>query len=202
MTWFALAAIVYVAAYVVFRRRPARIVVICPVKRRVPRDVEARLGPAEPIRDPLPRASLSFRTLLDIEDERTLDARLGFFLRRPVTLLDRQWWVRYLRDRKWTPYALFLLALEVLHRFRPRDLVVDLRPPVHPRVARSYRNVDCGMFAVELAARVGRYSEYRDAEVSVVFANAREAWIMRRNTRSIQTPGSHAPSSSPAATRS
>ena len=194
----ALAAALYVVAYLLAsarrRRKPGRVVVLAPLRAEaVPQEIVERLGAPSPVGDlePFLRAefTLAFQTdapgisLAAIADESSLEETIGPLLRDPIFVPARDYWQALLARGRWTPDLLFGLALEVLHRVRPRSLLVDLRPPPRER-ARELRistpetDLDLGMYAYEIRCRLRRYSRYRDTPFDLLFFD-REGSVSR-----------------------
>jgi hypothetical protein len=193
----------YVVAYLVVRerarRRPARVAVICPLRSGpVPDEISERLGAATGVADVEPfttaEVTIAYATaarglsLAPVVDEASLDETLGPLLRRAAFAPSREQLLFALREQKWNASILYGFALEVIHRQRPPSLVVDLRPPRpdDPRgfaVAAVETDVDLGMYAYELLCRLERYSDYRDAIVSILFCGEGGAWLFTRRLR-------------------
>lgn len=193
----ALAALIYAVTYLLAetwaRRRPARIVVMCPLRSEtVPQEILERLG--RPTRvaqlDGFSRAEFTIGYLTDapgiavatITDEASLDERLGPYLRRVTFAPDRDQCLACLRDRRWNADILYALALEVLHVRQPRSLLVDFRPPAADlaqarRISTRETDLDLGMYAYELLSRLRRYSRYRDATFLLLFCDTEGAWL-------------------------
>lgn len=186
----ALAAALYVAGYVLAqawrRRQPGHVVVLCPLRGEAPPEVVERLGSPTPIGDlePFLRAEFTVAYLTDrpgislatVKDESSLDEAIGPFIRRPIFVPGRDRWEALLSRRSWTSVLLFGLALEVLHRIRPRSLLVDLRPPPRDRalelgISTSETDLDLGMYAYEIRCRLRRYSRYRDTRFDLLFCD-------------------------------
>jgi hypothetical protein len=200
----AFAAILYVLVYVLAqawsRRSPARVVVICPLRSpTVPQEILERFGPPSSVEDldRFARAEFTIGYLTSapgiavasVTDEGSLDEKLGPILRNAVFAPEREHCAACLRDRKWNAVILCHLALEVLHRARPRSLLVDFRPPSRDR-AQAHRisttepDVDIGMHAYEIFCRLRRYSRYRDATFLLIFAGESRAWWFKEPARS------------------
>jgi hypothetical protein len=190
----ALVAVLYVLVYLLARARSRRavpsIVVLCPLRSETaPEEILDRFGAPTRIGEPDRLAggalTVGFATagpgisLVSITDEASLDATLGRYLRRPVFGPTRDDCLPCLRDRKWNGAMLYSLALEVLHRERPRSLVVDVRPPAHdaPRISVTESDVDLGMYGYEILCRLRRYSRYREATFWLLFCDAGGAWL-------------------------
>jgi hypothetical protein len=125
----------------------------------------------------------------EVTDEARLDRILGRYMEVGGHLWSRSEWKRQVEERKWNAVALFFLALNVVHRDRPRSLVVDFRAPpgddaAARRVSTSDRDVDCAMLAYEILCRAERYSEYRGAAMDLVFTGREGA-----RTFSSEAPG-------------
>lgn len=185
-----LAGVAYVAAYVLVEawrlRVPGRVVVICPLREAqlVPPELVERLGTPAPAEDRYspPRADFTIAyltgapgiALARASDTSSLDAMIGPLARGGVFMPSVEWWHEQVGKGRWTAGLLFDLALEVLHRVRPRSLVVDLTPPP-PDEARSLgipareTDADLAMYAYEIRCRLRRYSRYRDTPCDLVF---------------------------------
>ena len=103
-------------------------------------------------------------------------------LRDGVFAPEREHCVACLRDQRWNAVILCHLALDVLHRVRPRSLLVDFRPPPKDlaqarRISTAESDVDIGMHAYEIFCRLRRYSRYRDAAFQLLFGDAGRAWL-------------------------
>jgi hypothetical protein len=192
----ALAAALYVVAYVLAqarrRRRPGRVVVLAPLRAAaVPQEIVERLGAPSPESDlaPFLRAEFTVAFQSDapgislgaITDESSLEKAIGPFLRRPIFVPGRDHWQALLARRSFTPGLLFDLALEVLHRIRPRSLLVDLRPPERarePGISTAETDLDLGMYGYEIRCRLRRYSRYRETPFDLLFCD-REGKALR-----------------------
>lgn len=195
----ALVAAVYVVGFLVARawarRSRPRLTVICPLRSgAAPADIVDRLGeptPAGGLDRFLPADfTIAYVTeapgisLASIEDETALDARLGPYLSPPIFAPQRERLLACVRGEKWAPGALYALALEVLHRERPRSLLVDFRPPskdtaLGRRVSASESDADLALYAYELRCRLRRYSRYREAEFRLLLEGERGAtWLL------------------------
>jgi len=193
----ALAAAFYVAAYLSAqawrRRRPGRVTVVCPLRgAEVPPEIVERLRAPVPVEDlaPLLRAELTLAYFTDapgialaaITDEASLERAIGRFLRPLIFVPGRPRWRDLVAARRWSANLLFGLALEVLHRRRPRTLLVDFRPPPRERarelgISTPESDLDLGMYAYEIRCRLRRYSRYRDAAFDLVFCGEEgRAW--------------------------
>lgn len=116
-----------------------------------------------------------------MSDEAALDERLGPYVRDGVFAPERQHCVACLRDQKWNAVMLCHLALDVLHRVRPRSLLVDFRPPPKDlaearRISTTESDVDIGMQAYEICCRLRQYSRYRDATFLLICSDGAQAW--------------------------
>ena len=191
-----LAAIIYVLAYILVhawsRRSPARVVVTCPLRSAaVPEEILERFGPPAAIEDQARFTSAEFTigylteapgiAVASVTDEASLDEKLGPYVRSAVFGPEREQCVACLRDERWNAVILCHLALEVLHRVRPRSLLVDFRPPPRElaqarRISTTEPDVDVGMHAYEIRCRLRRYSRYRDATFVLIFTDGERAW--------------------------
>ncbi len=169
------------------RRKPGRVVVLCPLgEGGVPPELLERLTPRAPVAvlEPFLPAEFTVAYLTDapgislatVTDESSLEATIGSLIRHPIFVPGRDHWQTVLAQRNWTPGLLFDLALEVLHRVRPRSLLVDLRPP--PRetarelgISTSETDLDLGMYGYEIRCRLRRYSRYRDTSFDLLFCD-------------------------------
>lgn len=185
----ALMAAIYVVGYLLAqawrRRKPGRVTVLCPLRgEEVPPEIVERLGAPTPVGDlePLLRAEFTVAYLTDapgialaaITDESSLEETIGPLLRPPIFVPGRSRWQALLTHRSWGATLLFGLALEALHRVRPRSLLVDLRPPPRERarelgISTPETDLDLGMYAYEIRCRLRRYSRYRDAACDLIF---------------------------------
>jgi hypothetical protein len=186
----ALAAAAYVAAFAVAeawrRRRPGRVLVVCPLREAdaVPEEIVERLGTPAPAAalGALPRADFTIAYLTDppgialarAKDAASLDAMVGPYVRGGAFAPAAHWWHEQLGRGRWTAGLLFDLALEVLHRKAPRSLTVDFRPPARDAaralgVPARETDVDLAMYAYELRCRLRRYSRYRDTPCDILF---------------------------------
>jgi hypothetical protein len=192
----ALAAIAYVLAYLLAqawsRRSPARVVVICPLRSATaPEEILERFGAPMAVDDPdrFTQAEFTIGYLTDapgiavasVTDEASLDEKLGPYLHNPAFGPEREHCVTYLHDQRWNAVILCHLAMEVLHRVRPRSLLVDFRPPPKDvahvrRISTTESDVDIGMHAYELFCRLRRYSCYGDATFLLMFSGEERAW--------------------------
>lgn len=198
----ALGAALYMLAYLLAqaraRRRPPRVVVMCPLRSgAVPQEILDRFGTPTRIDAPqgVTEAEFAIGYLTDapgislgsVTDEASLDEKLGSYLRRGV-FVERDHCLACLRDGKWSADMLYALALEVLHVVRPRSLLVDFRPPPKDlararRISAMETDLDLGMYAYELLCRLRRYSRYRDATFLLLFCDGEEAWLFTAATR-------------------
>jgi hypothetical protein len=199
----ALAAIVYVLAFLLAqvwcRRSPARVVAICPLRSAtVPEEILERFGPSSPVADlgSFTQVEFTIGYLTDapgiavaaVSDEASLDEKLGPYVRDAVFAPEREHCMACLRDQRWNAVMLCHLALEVLHRVRPRSLLVDFRPPkdraLAGRISTTEPDVDIGMQAYEIFCRMRRYSYYRDATFQLIFSDVDRAWSFEVHVRS------------------
>jgi hypothetical protein len=185
-----LAAALYVAAYLLaaaWRRRAAgRVVVICPLRDpgTLPQEIVERLGPLVPAdeRETAPRAefTIAFRSdapgiaLAAVTDASSLEARVGPHIRDGIFTPAPDWWHGLPGRGRWSAGLLFDLALEVLHRSRPRSLLVDLRSPPREEaralgITAHETDADLAMYAYEIRCRLRRYSGYRDTPCDLLF---------------------------------
>ncbi len=187
-----LTAGLYVIGYLVAQawrqRQPGRVVVLCPqreggvpaelLERPTPRPAVERLEPFLPAEFTVAyRSDVPGISLATVTDEASLEATLGPWIRDPIFVPGRDHWRTVLAQRDWTPGLLFDLALEVLHRVRPRSLLVDLRPPPRERarelgISTSESDLDLGMYAYEIRCRLRRYSRYRDTSFDLLFCDS------------------------------
>lgn len=187
----ALAASLYVVSYLLAqawrRRAPGRVVVICPLRDAgVPPEIVERLGPPAPAGDLEPfllaEFTIAFLTdapgisLATITDESSLEEKIGPYIRGANFAPSRDRWRAFLARKSWTAALLFDLALEVLHRVRPRSLLVDLRPPPRDRarelgISTPETDLDLGIYAYEIRCRLRRYSRYRDTPFDLLFCD-------------------------------
>jgi hypothetical protein len=185
----AVLAAIYVVAYLSVqawrRRSPGRVTVLCPLRgAEVPAEIVERLGAPSAVHElaPLLRAefTLAYVTeapgiaLASITDESSLESGIGRFLHPAIFVPGRSRWLALLAARRWSANLLFGLALEVLHRLRPRTLLVDFRPPPRERarelgISTPESDLDLGMYAYEIRCRLRRYSRYREAAFDLVF---------------------------------
>jgi hypothetical protein len=191
-----LVALLYVLGYLLAqawsRRSPARVVVICPLQSvTIPEEILERFGPPAAVEDLARFTSAEFTigylteapgiAVASVTDEASLDEKLGPYVRGAVFGPERAHCVACLRDERWNAVILCHLALEVLHRVRPRSLLVDFRPPPRElaqarRISTTEPDVDIGMHAYEIRCRLRRYARYRDATFVFIFADGKRAW--------------------------
>lgn len=189
----ALLAGIYILAYLLFRRRPARIVIICPLHlEEVPEELVSRLGTSlKCVEDVEDLVEGDFRigylhdgpgiAIAEIATESMLEDRLGPYLESKGSLLGRRAWLRYLSRKKWRGFAIFALTLNILHTKLPRSLTVDFRRPTQEharryRISRADKDIDLGMYAYEILSRLRRYSRYRGASCRIIFQGSDSAW--------------------------
>ena len=196
----ALLAVLYVLAYLLARawgrRSPPRVVVICPLRSAtVPQEILERLGAPTRVAVPASFADAEFTiayltdapgiSVASVTDERSLDERMGPYLRRPIFAPRREDYLACLRGQKWNAAMLHGLAMEVLHRVRPRSLLVDFRPPpadvARARgISATETDLDLGMYAYEIFCRLRRYSRYRGTRFLLFFCDGEGAWLFPR----------------------
>jgi hypothetical protein len=195
----ALVAGAYIVCFLLARawagRRRGHLTVVCPLRSgAAPVDIVDRLGepvPAGGLDRFLPADfTIAYATdapgisLATIEDETALDRKLGPYVSPPIFAPSRERLLACVGGEKWTPGVLYALVLEVLHRDRPRSLLVDLRPPskdtaLGRRVSTSESDADLALYAYELRCRLRRYSRYRDAEFRLLLEGEKGAtWLL------------------------
>lgn len=192
-----LMAVLYVLVYLLAqawgRRSPARVVVICPLRGgAVPQEILERLDAPTRVSDLDHFACAEFTigylseapgiSLASVNDEASLDEKIGPYLYHAIFAPNRDWWLACFRDQKWNAAMLYGLALEVLHHVWPRSLLVDFRtPPVDlarvRRISTTETDLDLGMYAYEILCRLRRYSRYHDATFQLLFCDGEGAWL-------------------------
>jgi hypothetical protein len=200
-------AAVYAVGYLLAkeraRRRPACVTVIAALRAPIPEEAAEWLVPAVRVAEPEPVVPPTFTvayetaasgiSLAPVVDETTLEAALGAWLDRAVFAPSRPQLALALSERRWSASLLLGLALEAIHRARPRSVVVDFRVPADGcssgfAVAAGEADVDVAVNALEIVRRALRYSDYRDATVSILFCEPAGTWLTSPRGDSSRAP--------------